>query len=320
MIYKILSYIPGLRALILPTKADIPLNPEAFQKKKNNSGGSQDSFGSFYGKNGHYTGHKALNGMFTDHKGDYIGKVNKDGTFHDRFGAYAGRINQHGHLSGKDGNFLGRLAKSGAVSGKMGQYLGQVPPGNEAAAFQLVFNQHKIEQQAMPAPVLCISASSGTGKTTLLKKLIPLLKTRNIRVGLIKHTHHKMDVDTKGKDSYELRKAGADQTLIASSKRWALMTETPKEKKIDFFYLASRMEQAALDLILVEGFKNEPIPKIQLFRQSAGQKLEDFALDTQTIAVISDVYMPQLPVAQFTFSQERKITAFIQNWLISGHQ
>lgn len=75
-------------------------------------------------------------------------------------------------------------------------------------------------------PLLGITAWSGTGKTTLLKKLIPLLRNRNIRVGMIKHTHHDMDVDKPGKDSYELRKAGAEQTLVASQQRWALMTET----------------------------------------------------------------------------------------------
>nr|EIQ9634091.1 molybdopterin-guanine dinucleotide biosynthesis protein B [Escherichia coli] len=65
-------------------------------------------------------------------------------------------------------------------------------------------------------PLLGIAAYSGTGKTTLLKKLIPQLNARGIRIALIKHTHHDMDVDTPGKDSYELRKAGAEQTLVAS--------------------------------------------------------------------------------------------------------
>lgn len=80
-------------------------------------------------------------------------------------------------------------------------------------------------------PVLAISAWSGTGKTTLLKKLIPALCAAGLRPGLIKHTHHNMDVDLPGKDSYELRKAGAAQTIVASSQRWALMTETPDEKR-----------------------------------------------------------------------------------------
>ena len=87
-------------------------------------------------------------------------------------------------------------------------------------------------------PLLGIAAYSGTGKTTLLKKLIPQLNARGIRIALIKHTHHDMDVDTPGKDSYELRKAGAEQTLVASDKRWALMTETPEQKPLDLQFLS----------------------------------------------------------------------------------
>ncbi|STF42731.1 molybdopterin-guanine dinucleotide biosynthesis protein B [Escherichia coli] len=80
-------------------------------------------------------------------------------------------------------------------------------------------------------PLLAFAAWSGTGKTTLLKKLIPVLCARGIRPGLIKHTHHDMDVDKPGKDSYELRKAGAAQTIVASQQRWALMTETPRRRR-----------------------------------------------------------------------------------------
>ncbi|MCT8345237.1 molybdopterin-guanine dinucleotide biosynthesis protein MobB, partial [Photorhabdus kleinii] len=111
-------------------------------------------------------------------------------------------------------------------------------------------------------PLLGITAYSGTGKTTLLKQVIPLLRQRQIRVGLIKHTHHDVDVDKPGKDSYELRKAGAEQTLVANQQRWALMTETPDLMKVDLNYLASRFDLNLLDLILVEGFKDEPINKI----------------------------------------------------------
>ena len=82
-------------------------------------------------------------------------------------------------------------------------------------------------------PLLAIAAWSGTGKTTLLKRLIPELCALGLRPGLIKHTHHDMDVDKPGKDSYELRKAGAAQTIVASEQRWALMTETPEKPELD---------------------------------------------------------------------------------------
>ena len=96
-------------------------------------------------------------------------------------------------------------------------------------------------------PLLAFAAWSGTGKTTLLKQLIPALCARGIRPGLIKHTHHDMDVDKPGKDSYELRKAGAAQTIVASQQRWALMTETPDEEELDLQFLASRMDTSKLD-------------------------------------------------------------------------
>ncbi len=119
-------------------------------------------------------------------------------------------------------------------------------------------------------PVLAISARSGTGKTTLLKKLIPALCAAGLRPGLIKHTHHNMDVDRPGKDSYELRKAGAAQTIVASSQRWALMTETPDQEEVDLARLVSRMDASKLDLVLVEGFKHEPVAKLLLFGNRVG--------------------------------------------------
>ncbi|CHL21812.1 molybdopterin-guanine dinucleotide biosynthesis protein MobB [Salmonella enterica subsp. enterica serovar Typhi] len=138
-------------------------------------------------------------------------------------------------------------------------------------------------------PLLAIAAWSGTGKTTLLKKLIPALCAHGIRPGLIKHTHHDMDVDKPGKDSYELRKAGAAQTLVASQQRWALMTETPGQEELDLAWLVSRMDASKLDLVLVEGFKHEAVAKILLFRQGCGHSEEELILDEHVIAVASDI-------------------------------
>lgn len=161
-------------------------------------------------------------------------------------------------------------------------------------------------------PLLGIAAYSGTGKTTLLKQLIPLLRQREIRVGLIKHTHHDMDVDTPGKDSYELRKAGADQTLVASDRRWALMTETPEQLPLDLHYLASRFDRDKLDVILVEGFKHEPVSKIILYRENIGRPLEDM-LDKFVIAVASD--RPVAGVKCLDINQPEAIAEFIVEWL-----
>ena len=120
-------------------------------------------------------------------------------------------------------------------------------------------------------PVLGIcAAGSNAGKTTLITQLIPNLAARNIRVSVIKHAHHKFDIDHPGKDSYNIREAGAVQTLISSSKRWALMTEmtrTPEyadEANLD--ELLAQLNPNYADLILVEGFKSAAIPKIEVFR------------------------------------------------------
>ncbi|MBE3477472.1 molybdopterin-guanine dinucleotide biosynthesis protein B [Enterobacter cloacae complex sp. I7] len=161
--------------------------------------------------------------------------------------------------------------------------------------------------------VLAISAWSGTGKTTLLKKLIPALCARGIRPGLIKHTHHNMDVDKPGKDSYELRKAGAAQTIIASNQRWALMTETPDEAPLDLAYLVSRMDHSTLDLVLVEGFKHEAVPKILLFRSDAGHDISELTLDEHVIAVASDVAL-DIEVPVLDLNDEDGIAKFIVKW------
>ncbi|MHA7849202.1 molybdopterin-guanine dinucleotide biosynthesis protein MobB [Serratia sp. D1N4] len=162
-------------------------------------------------------------------------------------------------------------------------------------------------------PLLAIAAYSGTGKTTLLKQLIPLLKQQQIRIGLIKHTHHDMDMDTPGKDSYELRKAGASQTLVANDRRWVLMTETPEQQPLDLMYLASRFDSSKVDLILVEGFKHEPISKIVLYREEVGKPLESM-LDKYVIAVASDKKTNDI-LRQLDINRPEEIAVFITQWL-----
>lgn len=163
-------------------------------------------------------------------------------------------------------------------------------------------------------PVLAIAAWSGTGKTSLLKKLIPALYARGIRTGVIKHTHHNMDIDKPGKDSYELRRAGAAQTMVASAQRWALMTETPEKDTLDLNYLVSRMDHSALDLVFVEGFKHDSVAKILLFRQGTGHGIDELTLDQDVIAVASDVSLKiQMPVLNLNDTDE--IVDFIEAWL-----
>ncbi|MEL7630114.1 molybdopterin-guanine dinucleotide biosynthesis protein MobB [Pectobacterium aroidearum] len=162
-------------------------------------------------------------------------------------------------------------------------------------------------------PLLAVAAYSGTGKTTLLKHVIPLLINHGVRIGLIKHTHHQMDIDTPGKDSYELRKAGAAQTIVASNQRWALMTETPEQEEPNIYELVGKMDASTLDLILVEGFKHEKIAKIALFRQSLGRELSDL-IDEYVIAIAADTEINTvLPVLDI--NQPEQVANFIHQWL-----
>ncbi|MBD3669971.1 MAG: molybdopterin-guanine dinucleotide biosynthesis protein B [Gammaproteobacteria bacterium] len=136
-------------------------------------------------------------------------------------------------------------------------------------------------------PVVGFAAYSGTGKTTLLEQLIPLLTSGGVRLAMIKHAHHEFDIDQPGKDSYRLRKAGAQQMLIASSKRWALMHEHPRETEADLQYCLERLDTRQLDLIMVEGFKSEDFPKIELHRPSLGKDLI-YPQDENIVAIASD--------------------------------
>lgn len=144
------------------------------------------------------------------------------------------------------------------------------------------------ENPIFNVPMLGFVAFSGTGKTTLLKRLIPLLRARGLRLAIIKHTHHTFDIDTPGKDSYELRQAGAEQVMVASKRRWALMVETPQQTDDpQLEHLLPHLNSDAMDLVLVEGFKHAAIPKIELHRPVLNHPLL-FSEDVNIIAIASD--------------------------------
>lgn len=163
-----------------------------------------------------------------------------------------------------------------------------------------------------PLPLLAITAYSGTGKTTLLKALIPTLAAMGIRCGLIKHSHHNVDVDTPGKDSYELRKAGAAQTIVACDQRWALMTETP-ERAVSLPELVNKFNPELIDLVLLEGFKQEAVPKIALYRAAVGRPLADL-LDEYAIAIATDEAL-DVDIPVLNINDCPQIAEFIRTWL-----
>jgi len=145
----------------------------------------------------------------------------------------------------------------------------------------------KIKVQS-PIPLLGLAAFSGTGKTTLLRQLIPALTAKGLRVGVIKHAHHNFDIDIPGKDSYEIRQAGAKQVLVSSSRLMALMEVQANELiEPQLSTLIPRIDCTQLDIIIVEGFKHEAIPKIELYRPSLDKPLLH-PDDDDIIAIASD--------------------------------
>ncbi len=139
-----------------------------------------------------------------------------------------------------------------------------------------------------PRPLVGFAAFSGTGKTTLLLKLLPLLKDAGLRIAVVKHAHHSFEMDRPGKDSYRLRKAGADEILVAGRHRIGWIRETPRrgeEPGLD--EALALLDPAGLDLVLVEGFKAEAFPKIELHRTALGRPLL-FPQDPSIIAIAAD--------------------------------
>jgi len=133
--------------------------------------------------------------------------------------------------------------------------------------------------------VFGIAGWSGSGKTTLLEKLIPQFTARGLKVSVIKHAHHGFDIDRPGKDSYRHREAGASEVLLSCNDRWALMHERRGESDVTLDELLARL--APCDLVLIEGFKQEPIPKLEVYRPENG-KPPLFPERSDIVAVATD--------------------------------
>ena len=139
--------------------------------------------------------------------------------------------------------------------------------------------------------VIGLAGWSGAGKTTLLRQLIPVLVAQGLRVSTLKHAHHEFDVDQPGKDSWEHRQAGAQEVLVASAQRWALMHELRGDPEPDLPTLLTRL--SPVDMVLVEGFKRGLHPKIEVFRAMVG-KPPLYPGDPSVVMVASDAAIPGL--------------------------
>ncbi|PWB58166.1 MAG: molybdopterin-guanine dinucleotide biosynthesis protein B [Nitrosomonadales bacterium] len=155
--------------------------------------------------------------------------------------------------------------------------------------------------------VFGLAGWSGSGKTTLLEKLIPVMVARGIRVSTIKQTHHDVDLDQPGKDSYRHRAAGASEVLLTSSSRWVLLHELRGEPEPSLNEHLQRLSPC--DLVLVEGFKQEAIPKLEIHRPGNGKPLL-YPQNPHIIAIASDVPLAA-PLPWLDLNQPDAIADFI---------
>jgi molybdopterin-guanine dinucleotide biosynthesis protein B len=156
--------------------------------------------------------------------------------------------------------------------------------------------------------VFGIAGWSGSGKTTLVVRLLPELIRRGLAVSTLKHAHHAFDVDQPGKDSWEHRQAGATEVMVSSANRWALMHEHRGAPEAVLDDLLQRM--SPVDLVLVEGFKRHPHPKLEVHRPSLGKPLL-CREDPHVVAVASDRRLDDLPVPLLDLDAVAAIADFI---------
>ncbi|ART78992.1 molybdopterin-guanine dinucleotide biosynthesis protein B [Oceanisphaera avium] len=166
--------------------------------------------------------------------------------------------------------------------------------------------------------LLGFAGFSGSGKTTLLRQLVTILSQQGLRIGLIKHTHHDVEQDTPGKDSFELRHAGATQCLLAGPKRTIVTFEHPTIQEPDLYESLSQLKKSQLDLILVEGFRLAPIHKIEIHRPSINKPLLSLQ-DKHILAVASDEAIAQCPVPVLNLNSAAEIATQIMLWWQAGH-
>lgn len=165
-----------------------------------------------------------------------------------------------------------------------------------------------------PVAIIGFCAFSGTGKTTLLTQLIPLLKSSGLRIGVIKHAHHNFEIDHPNKDSYKLRHAGTEQMLIVSDKCIAKIKEVNHvQSEINLLHVLDELDYKTLDLILVEGFKHYNFPKIELHRPELKKPLI-FPNDNSVIAIATNNKLATQPahIPVLDLNNIQDIAEFIQ--------
>ncbi len=164
----------------------------------------------------------------------------------------------------------------------------------------------KREKKRIPA--LAFVGRSGSGKTTFLEKLIPLLTARGLRVGALKHAHHLVEIDKPGKDSYRLREAGAVEVVANAPNMLALIrkqsTDLPLQEALGYF--------REVDIVLVEGYKGEDLPRIEIFRKDAGHEEPLFFSGTPPLALVTDTPFPEITCPVFALDDHENVADWLE--------
>jgi len=165
-------------------------------------------------------------------------------------------------------------------------------------------------------PVICFVGSSGSGKTTLIEKVIKNLTMKGLHVGTIKHTHKDFEIDIAGKDSWKHKRAGAKLVILSSPEKFALISDTPGEMTIDDF-IEGYQSVRSVDLLIVEGFKRDKYPKIEVYRKDVSRKLrcmEDPTIIALAVPSKEKASLPRdLHIPVFDMEEVEGLSDFIIN-------
>jgi molybdopterin-guanine dinucleotide biosynthesis protein B len=178
-------------------------------------------------------------------------------------------------------------------------------------------NLYLIKKQKPPV-ISIVSTKSNTGKTTLIEGLIKIFKDRNYSVGVLKHDAHKFDIDKEGKDSYRFSMAGAENVIISSSEKVAMIQKIEKEKEIgELIYLFKDM-----DIVLTEGFKKNNYPKIEVHRKEVDDKMlyQDLQVDKDSFIAIASNELLNIKIPVLDLNNINLIADFIENKFLKGNQ
>lgn len=181
-------------------------------------------------------------------------------------------------------------------------------PSDRAALLALA----DVVAQRLAPPVISVVAKSGTGKTTFIERLIPELRARGLRVGVLKHHGHATPFDAPGKDTYRLAQAGADIVIGASAVQVAVFRQEDGAADLD---AVIARHAAGLDLLLTEGYKRGPYPKIEVHRAERSAGL--LCRPDELLALVSDTVWP-LAVPQFSLEDAAGVADFLAGWLADG--